>query len=96
MARIIISELYTSSDKNLFTELEPLKVKSVTGGYDYGYGYGGGYNTPNTARTTSTIRQSVSNTLDQVDNLLGNLRIQIDKEMYNLQNQVNQQTTGSA
>ncbi|WP_341526588.1 hypothetical protein WKK05_29215 [Nostoc sp. UHCC 0302] len=90
MAKIIISNLYTSSEENLLTDLESWELKSVEGGYRIRTTTP---NSSNTAVNTSTIRDTVSSTLDQVDSLLGDLRIQIDQAMSNLQNQVAQQTT---
>lgn len=89
MARIIISNLDTNND-NLLNKLEPWEIKSVSGSY----GETGYYNnTPETTDSTGSIRDSVFSTLNQVDDLLGNLRAQIGKEMYNMQNKANQQTT---
>ncbi|MBH8574013.1 hypothetical protein I8752_13465 [Nostocaceae cyanobacterium CENA369] len=89
MARIIISNLNTNSD-NLLNQLESWEIKAVSGSY----GETGYYNTPETTDSTGSIRDSVFSTLNQVDDLLGNLRAQIGKEMYNMQNKANQQTTG--
>lgn len=93
MSKIIISNLYFTSEENLLTDISFREMKSVEGGY--GYGYGDVYGTQNTSRvsnttSTTTASEAVTNTLGSVNNILGNLSSQIDQTMLSLRSQFQQ------
>ncbi|QSJ15923.1 hypothetical protein JYQ62_29685 [Nostoc sp. UHCC 0702] len=80
MVRIKISDLHSNVDKPLLNEITQGEIKAVEGGVVQRPYPNAFYpdDTPNTDNTSSN-NTSISSTLQQVNGLLDNLRLELDK-----------------
>lgn len=83
MARITISDLYLSSDQSI-NELNEWEMKTVEGGV-------ASRRRPSSSDTsggTSDSSDTINTTLNSIDDLFSQLRVQIDETMYSLRTQL--------